>query len=58
MHVLFCALDKVGNSPLELGPQQALSLQNGNVQATPLLLHVQRVVARWHLDVARLRRAL
>lgn len=38
--------------PLKFHPEQTLSLQYGDVEATPLLLHVNGVVSWRHLDMA------
>lgn len=44
--------------PLKLCPEEALSLQDGNVKTTPLLLHIKRVVAWRNFDKACLNRPL
>lgn len=53
-----CLTHRSARPPLELAPELLLPLQDGHVQLAPLLLHVQRVVARGHLELACLHRSL
>lgn len=44
-HIIYIRL------PLKLCPEETLSLQDGDMQTTPFLLHINWVITRWYFNV-------